>query len=132
VVVVAILAAPTVAGEWFGARHLVAAFPTAAALSAWGLRHAPRVGAVLCAVTVAAGAWLFVALRTGDGTWAHPPHAVPWGPLDALFPRFGTGSVWAAIVSWTLAAAAAAVVAREWYRFRRTPRSASAGSAGEA
>jgi len=122
---VAVVAAPTISGEWFPARHLVAALPAAAALSAWGLRHAPRAGGVLCALTVAAGAWLFVALRTGHGTWAHPPHEIPWGPLDALLPRYGTGSAWAVVLGWALAAGLVALVAREW-RLRRTPRPASA------
>ena len=66
-----------------------------------------------------AGAWLFVALRTGHGTWAHPPQEIPWGPLDALFPRFGTGSAWAAVVGWTLALALAALAVRELRRVRR-------------
>jgi hypothetical protein len=126
VALVAVVAAPTIAGEWFPGRHLVAALPAAAALSAWGLRHAARVGGVLCGLTVAAGAWLFIALRTGHGTWTHPPHGIPWGPLDAVLPRFGTGSAWAAVLGWALAAGVAALVAREWYRRRRAPRPAAA------
>jgi hypothetical protein len=116
---VAVVAAPTISGEWFPGRHLVAALPAGAALAAWGLRHAPRVGGALCALTVAAGVWLFVALRAGHGTWAHPPHEIPWGPLDALFPRFGAGSAWAAIVGWGLAVGVAALVVREVLRMRR-------------
>ena len=128
VALVATVAAPTIAGAWFGGRHLVAALPAAAALAAWGLRHAPRVGGALCAITVAAGAWLFVALRMGHGSWAHPPDEVPWGPLHALFPRFGTGSAWAAVLGWALAAAAAALVARELYRLRRAPGGGGGGA----
>jgi hypothetical protein len=119
IALVAVVAAPTISGEWFPGRPLVAGLPTAAALTAWGLRHAPRVGGALCALTVAAGAWLFVALRTGHGTWAQPPHEIPWGPLDALFPRFGAGSAWAAIVGWALAAGVAALVVREVLGVRR-------------
>ena len=52
VLLVAAFAAPSLGGEWFPARHLVAAFPVAAALAAWGLRHAPRTGAVLGALTL--------------------------------------------------------------------------------
>jgi hypothetical protein len=44
----------------FSARHLVPALPVAASLLAWGLRHAPRVGAALGAITVAISGWLFV------------------------------------------------------------------------
>jgi hypothetical protein len=119
IALVAVVAAPTISGDWFPGRHLVAALPAAAGLAAWGLRHAPRIGGALCAVTVAAGGWLFVALRTGHGTWAHPPHEIPWGPLDVLFPRFGTGSAWAAVVGWALAAFVAALVVRELLRVRR-------------
>ena len=53
VVLVAVFAAPTLGGDWFPARHLVAAFPVAVGLVAWGLRHAPRTGAVLAALTLA-------------------------------------------------------------------------------
>ena len=40
--------------------HLIPAFPAAGALIAWGLRHAPRVGAVLGALTLAISAWQLV------------------------------------------------------------------------
>ena len=53
VLVVAAFAAPSIAGEWFAGRQLVAGLPLAAALCAWGLRHAPRTGAVLGALTLA-------------------------------------------------------------------------------
>ena len=42
------------------AGHLVPALPVAAALVAWGLRHAPRIGAVLGAATLALSVSLFV------------------------------------------------------------------------
>jgi hypothetical protein len=51
---------PTIDTEPFVARHLVPALPVAAALVAWGLRHAPRVGAALGVVTLAVGAALFI------------------------------------------------------------------------
>jgi hypothetical protein len=38
----------------------VPALPVSAALVAWGLRHAPRVGALLGAATLALSAWLFI------------------------------------------------------------------------
>ncbi|MDP9384089.1 MAG: hypothetical protein M3P50_02445, partial [Actinomycetota bacterium] len=72
-VVVAAFGAPTMFGFWFPGRHLVAALPCAAALTAWGLRYAPRAGAVLGALTVAASAWLLVDLWTGAaGGWVDP------------------------------------------------------------
>ena len=52
---------PTIDGDWFAARPLAAALPVAGALVAWGLRHAPRVGAVLGAITLAASAWVLLA-----------------------------------------------------------------------
>ena len=78
---VAAFAAPTLDGEWFPARHLMAAFPIAAALAAWGLRHAPRTGAVLGALTLLCSAWLVIALAFGsaDG-WVHPGVDAPYGP----------------------------------------------------
>jgi len=54
VVVTAIVLAPSLDGSgraWWHARHLVPALPFVAALAAWGLRFAPRVGAVLAAAT---------------------------------------------------------------------------------
>ena len=98
--------APTMFGFWFPGRHLVAALPAAAALAAWGLRHAPRAGAVLGALTLVASVWLLVELWTGavDG-WVAPRSSAPWGPLEAVFPLYGTGSVWAAVVGGVAVAA---------------------------
>ena len=61
VLLVAAFAAPTLSGDWFPARQLVAAFPVAVGLVAWGLRHAPRTGAVLAALTL---------LLLGCGWWS--------------------------------------------------------------
>jgi hypothetical protein len=57
VALTAAFAAPSLDGggrSWMHARHMVAALPPLAALSAWGWRFAPRAGAALAAVTVAA------------------------------------------------------------------------------
>lgn len=105
-VVVAAFGAPSMSGDWFPGRHLVAALPAAAALCAWGLRHAPRIGAALGALTLLASAWLLIDLWTGavDG-WERPASRAPWGPLlDA----------WAIAVGVALALALAALAAREW------------------
>ena len=53
VFVVAVFLVATIDTEPFAARHLAPAFPVAGALIAWGLRHAPRVGAVLGVATLA-------------------------------------------------------------------------------
>ena len=60
VLLVAAFLAPSIDEEPFAARHLAPAFPAAAALIAWGLRHAPRTGAVLGALTLAGSVWFFV------------------------------------------------------------------------
>jgi hypothetical protein len=60
VLLVAAFLAPSIDQEPFAARHLAPAFPAAAALIAWGLRHAPRTGAVLGALTLAASVSFFV------------------------------------------------------------------------
>jgi hypothetical protein len=54
VVLVAALIAPSIDGAWYPARQLVPALPPLAALCAWGLRFAPRAGAALGALTIAA------------------------------------------------------------------------------
>ncbi|HEY6758831.1 MAG TPA: hypothetical protein VI318_05050 [Baekduia sp.] len=56
VALTAVFAAPSLDGDgraWLHARHLLPALPPLAALAAWGWRFAPRVGAVLAAVSVA-------------------------------------------------------------------------------
>jgi hypothetical protein len=118
VLLVAAFAAPSIAGEWFAGRQLAAGLPMAAALCAWGLRHAPRTGAVLGALTLGASLWLCLAFAFGsaDG-WAHPGVDAPLGPALGLLPR--SGSVGFAVVAGALAVALAGVVGREWWRARR-------------
>jgi hypothetical protein len=60
VLLVAAFLVPSIDTEPFAARHLVPALPFAAAPVAWGLRHAPRVGAALGAFSLGASAWLFI------------------------------------------------------------------------
>jgi hypothetical protein len=60
VLLVAAFLVPSIDTEPFAARHLVPALPVAAAPVAWGLRHAPRVGAALGAISLAVSAWLFI------------------------------------------------------------------------
>ncbi len=120
VLVLAAFAAPSIAGEWFAGRQLVAGLPMAAALCAWGLRHAPRTGAVLGALTLAASAWLALAFAFGDaGGWADHDTRAPLGPAVDLLPRSGVGSVWFGVVAAALGVGLVAVVGREWWRARR-------------
>jgi hypothetical protein len=89
----------------------------AAALCAWGLRHAPRTGAVLGALTLAGSLWLALAFAFGSaGGWADHGTDAPLGPAVDLLPR--SGSVWFAVAASVLAAALVALVAREWWRER--------------
>jgi hypothetical protein len=117
-VLVAAFAAPALSGAWFPARQLVAAFPVAVGLVAWGLRHAPRTGAVLGALTLLGSAWLVVGFAVGsaDG-WVHPGVDAPYGPGVTVLPR--EGSAWFAVAAAILAAAVIGIAAREWWRARR-------------
>ena len=119
VVAAAAFAAPSLAGDWFPARHLAAGLPLAAALAAWGLRHAPRTGAALGALTLLGSLWLVIAFAFGNADgWVHPGVDAPLGPAVELLPRAGVGSLGFAVLASVLAAALAALVAREWWRAR--------------
>ncbi len=59
--------APELHGAWAPARLLLPVVPVGAALAGWGLRHTPRVGAALAALTLGATAWMLIGLRVGDG-----------------------------------------------------------------
>lgn len=120
-VAVAAFAAPTMFGFWFPGRHLVAALPFAVPLAAWGLRHSPRSGAALGALTVLSSGWLLVAFATGhaDG-WVTPTVSAPWGPLEAGFPLYGADSAWAAVVAGAVVAGLVFLAVREWRNWRKT------------
>ena len=66
-VFVATFIAPTMFGFFFPGRYLVAALPVCVGLVAWGLRHAPRVGLALVAITVLISVWWYGALRLDGG-----------------------------------------------------------------
>ena len=106
--VVAAFGAPTMYGDWFPGRQLVAALPAAAVLCAWGLRRAPRTGAALGAVTLAAS----VLLLAARDPWT-PPGSAPWGPLDVVFPDYRSATAWGIAVAALAVAGLAALVARE-------------------
>jgi hypothetical protein len=117
-VLVAAFLAPTMFGPWFPGRQVVAVLPLLGALSAWGLRFARRVGTVLAALTLVGSVWLYIAIRVGDTGWDAPTSSAPWGPLERLLPPYSTSAAWPDAVSWVVAAALAALVAREWLRRR--------------
>ena len=118
---VAALLAPTMFGFWFPPRHLVAVLPLAVPLLALGLRHAPRVGLVLAALTLAASVWLYVDLRWAGGSFVTERPDAPFGPLEALLPRFEPGGGWPYWLAGAIAVALAAFVAREALAARRVP-----------
>ena len=115
---VAVFLAPAIAGAWFPGRQLIAVLPLAIPLVAWGLRHTPRFGSVLAAITAVGSVWLYVDVRFGSGGLAAGRPDAPWGPLVNVFPRFD-GSAYATSVA--IAAGVAIVVffwrdARQWRR----------------
>jgi hypothetical protein len=85
---VAAFLAPAMAGPWFPGRHLIAALPLAIPLVAWGLRHAPRTGTLLAALTLAASLWLYIDVRWGGGSLVADLPEAPFGPLTDLLPSF--------------------------------------------
>jgi hypothetical protein len=117
VFVVALLAAGGLRGSMFPGVPLVAALPAAAALSAWALRHVPRLVALALAVlTLGASLWLVIADRRGefDG-WLSADLDAPWGPLVAVFPDFTGAPLWPALLCGLVAVG----VALLWWRERR-------------
>jgi len=111
--VVAAFLAPTMFGFWFPPRHLLAALPLAIPLVAWGLRHTPRAGSVLVALTLAASAWLYADVRWGDGSLAADRPDAPFGPLTDALPLFTTGSAWPFWLAGAVGVAVGAFVLRE-------------------
>ena len=78
-VAVAVFLAPTIAGPWFAGRELVVVLPLVGALASWGLRHFPRIGTVLGALTLVATVWVLVAVRIDADAGVAPPRgALPW------------------------------------------------------
>jgi 4-amino-4-deoxy-L-arabinose transferase-like glycosyltransferase len=119
-VLVAAFLAPTMFGFWFPGRHLVAALPLAVPLLALGVRRAPRVGALLAVIGVAASVWVYLDVRLGGAGLVVGLPDAPWGPLVRAFPRFTPGSVYPFVLATVLAAAAAALVALDWRHSRQT------------
>jgi hypothetical protein len=86
----------------------VAGLVLAVPLIAWGLRHLPRLGTALAAVTVAASAWLYADLRWGDGSFVTARPDAPFGPLTDLFPSFEESGGWGYWLAGALGVAVAA------------------------
>jgi hypothetical protein len=112
--------APTMFGFWFPPRHLLASLPLAIPLMAWGLRHAPRVGIALSALTLAASVWLYVDVRWAGGSFVTERPDAPFGPLEDAFPLFGPDGGWGYWLAAAIGLALAALVAREVRHSRQT------------
>jgi hypothetical protein len=106
-VAVAAFALPSLAG--LGAA-LVPALPCMAAPVAWGLRHAPRIGWPLGALSVLGSVALVV-----DGEWGDSD--APWWPLVGVWPV--EGSAWADVVAIGAAVVCGALLVAEAVRRRR-------------
>jgi hypothetical protein len=115
---VAAFLAPTMIGSWFPGRHLIAVLPLAIPLVGWGLRHAPRVGAALVALTLVASVWLYVDVRWGGGSLVGDRPDAPFGPLTEILPSFESGDDWPYWLAGALGAALAALVLIEARRSR--------------
>jgi hypothetical protein len=118
-VLVAAFVAPTMFGFWFPGRYLLVAFPFAVPLVAWGLRYAPRTGALLIALTLATSVWWYAELRIDGTAIVGPTSRAPLGPLDGALPLFGTGSAGATVALAGSGAAVVLLLALEWRSWRR-------------
>ncbi|HKR98056.1 MAG TPA: hypothetical protein VJU79_00950, partial [Candidatus Dormibacteraeota bacterium] len=112
---VATFLAPHASGQWFPGRQLIAVLPLTIPLVGWGMRHLPRLGAVLALITAAASIWLYVDVRWGGGGLAVDRPDAPWGPLVKAFPRFD-GSAYPTALT---VAACLAVVLLVWRKSRQ-------------
>jgi hypothetical protein len=75
------LVLPELHGPWLVHHSVAAALPLAGGLVGWSLRHLPRAGGALAAITLAGSAWLVVGSRLSG--------SLPWGGLEAVLPRLG-------------------------------------------
>jgi hypothetical protein len=125
-VLVAAFLAPTMFGFWFPPRHLMAALPLAVPLAAWGMRHAPRVGIALSALTVGASAWLYADVRWGNGSLAADRPDAPFGPLTDALPLFARGGGWPFWLAGAIGVLVAAIVLREALAARHSRQTAGA------
>lgn len=121
-VLVATFLTPTMFGFWFPGRYLLPAFPFAAALCAWGLRRAPRIGGALVAVTVVTSVWMYAQLRIDGNALIGPSTRAPLGPLDGALPLFGSGGAGQTIALAAAGVALAGLMLNEWRLHRRPAR----------
>jgi hypothetical protein len=119
VLVAVTLFAPTLDPDAPPGYPMATALVALAALAGWGWRFARRTGMVLAAISLVASVWLYVALRTGHGTWSDPPQEIPFGPVVDVLPSYASAAP--LTIAWTAAVAAgvAGLVLWEWWVWRR-------------
>jgi hypothetical protein len=117
---VAAFLSPTMFGFWFPPRHLLAALPLAVPLVALGLRHLPRTGAALAALTLVAGAWLYVDVGFFGGSFVTKRPDAPFGPLTALWPVFSSDEAWPFALAGAIGGVLVLLAAREFHHSRQT------------
>jgi hypothetical protein len=118
---IAAFLAPAMAGFWSPGRHLVAVLPIAVPLVAVALRRAPRVGALLALLGVAATVWISLDARLGGATLVTRLPDAPFGPLTRALPVFASGSAYPFVLAAALGVALTGlVVAAEIRPFERT------------
>ena len=95
--------APTMFGFSFPPRHLLAALPMAIPLIALGLRHMPRIGITLSALTLVGSVWLYADVGFFGGSFVTDRPDAPFGPLTSLWPVFQTRDNWPFTVAGVIA-----------------------------
>jgi hypothetical protein len=124
--VVAAFVAPTMFGFWFPPRHLLAGLPLAVPLVAIGLRHLPRIGTALAALTMAGSVWLYADVRWGDGSFVTARPDAPFGPLTDVLPLFEPGGGWPFWLAGAVGVAVLLLVLREARAARHSRQTAGA------
>ena len=118
--VIASFLAPTMFGFSFPPRHLLAALPLAIPLVALGLRHMPRIGIALSALTLVGSVWLYADVGFFGGSFVTDRPDAPFGPLTSLWPVFQTRDNWPFTVAGVIAGLVFLLCWREYRHSRQT------------
>jgi hypothetical protein len=116
---VASFLAPTMFGFSFPPRHLLAALPLAIPLVALGLRHMPRLGIALAALTLVGSVWLYADVGFFGGSFVTDRPDAPFGPLTSVWPVFQTRDNWPFTIAGVIAGLVFLLVWREYRHSRQ-------------